>query len=87
MRSFEPIDRSQWAQVQVTPFQVKLRRSSEYGDETVFIVARDGDSVIFFDDAADEFGGAILGSNGMLKACISLGELTHALRRFRHRSA
>jgi len=86
-RSFEPIDRSQWSQVCVTPFQAKIRRSEEFGDESVFVVARDGSAVIFFDDAEDEFGGATLDQNGNLKASASFGELKFALRRFRQRSA
>lgn len=86
-RAFEPIDRSQWSQVCVTPFRATIRRSEEFGDESVFVVARDGQAVIFFDDAEDEFGGATLDQKGNLKASAAFGELKFALRRFRQRSA
>lgn len=81
-RAFDPVDLAQWAQVAVPPFKARLRRSDEYGDESVYIVARAGPSVIFFDDAEDEFSGATLDAKGGLKACNRIGELKHALRRF-----
>ena len=86
-KSFEPIDEAQWAQVSVKPFLATVRRSEEYGDESVYVVARDGPAVIFFDDAEDTFSGARLNSAGHLKVRGSYGELKYALRRFRGAAA
>ena len=82
-RDFERIDQTQWAQCAIAPVKVKIRRSEQYGDEVVFMVARDNTSVIFFDDAEDGFAGANLGVNGFLKNSRFYGDLKHAVRGFR----
>ena len=82
-RDFEPVDQSQWTQCSVTPFKATIRRSDEFGEESVFVIARDDQAVIFFDDAEDGFGGAKLNAKGGLQGSRLYGELKHALRGFR----
>jgi hypothetical protein len=82
-RDFEPIDRAHWEQCRVDPVKARIRRSAEYGEESAFIVGRQGQAVIFFDDAQDGFAGAKLDARGMLQDCRFYGDLKHALRGFR----
>lgn len=81
-RDFDPMDKAQWSQCAVSPFPVKIMRDG-YGEESVFVVAREGQRVLFFDDAEDEFGGATLDAKGCLKGCGLHGDLKYALRAFR----
>lgn len=83
VRDFEPLDHSQWAQCQVPPLEARIRRSDEYGDESAYVVARDGQAVIYFDDAEDGFSGAKLDARGWLQNSRFFGDLKHALRGFR----
>jgi hypothetical protein len=82
-RDFEPIDQTQWLQCSVAPSKVTIRRSAEYGDESVYMVAREGAAIIFFDDAEDGFGGATLDARGAVKNSRFYGDLKHAIRGFR----
>jgi len=54
-------------------------RSEDLGAESVFVVARNGDTALFYDDVEDQFAVGTLGSNNMLTFIGYVGELHYAI--------
>ncbi len=59
-------------------FEQSLFRSEDYGIEKVFVIARSGDRVLFFDDVEEEFGVGLPDPDGVLRHCGSFGPLAGA---------
>lgn len=50
-----------------TPYEQTCWRSSDYGIERVFVVAKNGNRLLFFDDVEDEFGVGVPDSDAILR--------------------
>jgi hypothetical protein len=55
-------------------------RSEQYGIERVFVVARSGKLLLFFDDSEDEFAVGVPDDDGILRDWGLYGSLTDAVR-------
>jgi hypothetical protein len=76
-----------WDRFGITPLQVKCVRIRADGTplepEPIFVVAREGNEVVVFDDVEEEFGTGVLNSDGQLRNWGTYGErLDWTLRRF-----
>ena len=60
-------------------FEQPCFRSEDYGIEKVFVVARAGNRVLFFDDVEEEFGVGVPGNDGVLRDLGTFGPLVAAL--------
>jgi hypothetical protein len=54
-------------------------RSEQYGTERVFVVARSGKQLLFFDDCEDEFAMGVPDEDGVLRAWGLYGDLKDAV--------
>ncbi|MCX5683890.1 MAG: hypothetical protein NT049_09420 [Planctomycetota bacterium] len=75
-----PEDRQKYEMWRV-PFGTRgsLTRSEAYGEESVFVVARAGRTVVFFEDVEDEFGLGSINDGGVILCVGLMGELCSAL--------
>jgi hypothetical protein len=64
----------------VSIFEQPFFRSEDYGVEKVFVIARSGNRVLFFDDVEEEFGVGIPDRDGILRCCGTFGPLAAAAR-------
>ena len=64
---------------EVPTIELPCFRSEQHGPESVFLVARSGKRVLFFDDAEDEFAIGAPGNDGVLRDWGLHGSLMHAL--------
>jgi hypothetical protein len=74
--------KSTYERYKVTPYRQECWRSELYGSEYVFICARCGDAIIFYDDDEDEFASGIPDPDGVLRSWGLFGELWSALYAF-----
>jgi hypothetical protein len=61
-------------------FEQPCFRSEGHGVEKVFVAARAGDRLLFFDDVEEEFGVGVPDGDGVLRDCGTFGPLIAALR-------
>jgi hypothetical protein len=80
--SLEEPQRSTYHRYRVSPYRQECWRSELYGTEHVFVCARSGDALIFFDDAEDEFAVGVPERDGVLRSWGLFGELSSALYAF-----
>lgn len=59
-------ERSTFERFRVEPWKATIRRSDLAGDESVFVVARNSDTVIYYDDVEDGFNLAQVDEQGRL---------------------
>ena len=59
-------DRERFDAVRVPAFKATIKRSAQAGDENVFVVARAGDGVLYFDDVEYGFNISRIDSNGKI---------------------
>jgi hypothetical protein len=57
-------------------------RNEQYGNERIFVVARSGTRLLFFDDVEDEFAIGVADDDGVLRDWGLYGDLMDALRVF-----
>jgi hypothetical protein len=62
-----------------TPYEQRCWRSSDYGIERVFVVAKNGNRLLFFDDIEDEFGVGVPDSDAVLRDLGTFGTLVAAV--------
>jgi hypothetical protein len=60
-------------------FEQLCFRNEDYGMEKVFVVARAGNRVLFFDDVEEEFGVGVPDSDGVLRDLGTFGPLVAAV--------
>jgi hypothetical protein len=77
--------RKRYARYRIEPRQATYRRSEQYKDEGVWVVAQADDFVVFFDDVEDEFAVGRVDEADRLYHVDLLGELTDALFEFPER--
>ncbi len=77
-----PPSRERYERYCVTPWRATIRRSESTADESVFVVAQDGELAVFFCDVEDEFGPARLDGSGHIEDYQFVGDLTDALCAF-----
>lgn len=68
-----------YKQYAVVPFEQPCFRDSEYPNERVFVAARAGDRLLFFDDVEEDFGVGIADSDGVLRDLGGYGPLLRAV--------
>src|SRR5258706_627432 len=68
-----------WNRFRIPLMQASIHRSPAWGEEHVFLVARRGDEVLFYDDDEDEFAVGHLSSDGVVSLGGLAGELGHAI--------
>lgn len=72
-----------YQQFRLTPFDsVNIKRSKDYGVEQVFVIARAGDLVLYFDDTEGEFASGRVDTSGFLFDRGLYGDLVDAIRGF-----
>jgi hypothetical protein len=64
----------------VNVFEQPCFRDSSYGIEKVFVVARAGTRLLFYDDVEEEFGIGVPDSDGVLQVSELCGPLAAAIR-------
>jgi hypothetical protein len=85
VRDFDAVKLDIWNRLRVPLAVASIHRSPEWGEEQVFLVARRGDEVLFYDDVEDEFAvGRISGENVVSLGGLA-GELHHAIAIFSRR--
>jgi hypothetical protein len=72
-------------QTAVAPYLAIIRRSEQYGDEHVWVVAQSDDRVVFFDDVEDEFAIGRIGADRRIGDHGFSGDLTDAMYDFPER--
>jgi hypothetical protein len=78
--------RERFEHYRIPLWQATIRRSEEYGDELVWVVAQHNKLIVFFDDDEDEFAVGTINDEGRLFDDIGLvGELTQAMFEFPER--
>ena len=77
--ALSPESEQRFAQTAVTPFQAIVRRSEQYGDERVWVVAKADDRIVFFDDVEDEFAIGRIDADGRVYDYWFSGDLTDAM--------
>jgi len=60
--------------------RASIFRSESHGAESVYVLAKVGSSVLFFDDVEDEFAVGRLGDDGLISSPGLAGELRSALQ-------
>jgi hypothetical protein len=83
--SLSPASRERFERYRVEPWQAIIRRSDQYGDERVWVVAQDGPLAVFLDDVEDEFAVGTLDAGNRLSDYGYTGDLTDALSDFPER--
>ena len=83
--ALSPASRECFHRYQVKPWQAIIRRSEQYGDERVWVVAQDGPLAVFLDDVEDEFAVGTLDAGNRLSEYGFVGDLTDALNGFPER--
>jgi hypothetical protein len=68
-----------YKQYAVAPFEQPCFRDGEYPNERVFVAARAGDRLLFFDDVEEDFGVGIADSDGVLRDLGGYGPLLRAV--------
>ena len=70
---------SVYAQYAVAPFEQPCLRSQNSEAERVFVVARNGNHLLYFDDVEEEFGVAIADVDGVIRNWGNYGPLIMAV--------
>jgi hypothetical protein len=83
--ALSPPSRERFERYGVEPWQAIVRRSDQYGDERVWVVAQDGPLAVFLDDVEDEFAVGTLDDGNRLSDYGYAGDLTDALSDFPER--
>lgn len=83
--ALSPSSRECLHRYQVNPWLAIIRRSAQYGDERVWVVAQDGPLAVFLDDVEDEFAVGTLDAGNRLGDYAFVGNLTDALNGFPER--
>jgi hypothetical protein len=68
-----------YRQYAVQPFHLLCHRDQESGTEQVFVLAKKGNRVLYFDDVEEDFGVAIPDQDGVLRQWGNYGPLVRAL--------
>jgi hypothetical protein len=76
----EPHQKQLYAQYAVEPFHLPCVRFQDSGVEQVFVVAKNGNYLLYFDDVEDEFGVAIPDADGIMRGRGNYDSLVQALR-------
>jgi hypothetical protein len=63
----------------VTTYEQRCERSVDSGIERVFVVARKGNRLLFFDDVEDEFGIGVPDGDAILRDLGTFGQLVAAV--------
>jgi hypothetical protein len=63
----------------VAPYEQRCLRSSDSGIERVFVVARNGSQLLFFDDIEEEFGVGVPDNDAILRDLGTFGPLVAAV--------
>jgi hypothetical protein len=63
----------------IEPYEQQCWRCAEYGIERVFVIAKNGNQLLFFDDVEEEFGVGVPDSDGILKISSTSGPLILAV--------
>jgi hypothetical protein len=63
----------------VAPYEQRCSRTADYGIERVFVVARKGNHLLFFDDVEEEFGVGVPDSDAILRDLGTFDSLIAAL--------
>jgi hypothetical protein len=85
VREFDAERLEIWHRLRIPLASVSIHRSAAWGEEHVFVVARRGDEVLFYDDDEDEFAVGRLSSNNVVSLGGLAGELRHAISIFNRR--
>jgi hypothetical protein len=68
-----------YARYATTPFEQACLRGADYDVERVFVVARDGTRLLFFDDIEEDFGVGVPDDDGILRDMGTFGPLIAAV--------
>jgi len=79
VKALTPTAMQIYARFAVPPFEQLCSRSVEYGVERVFVVARDENRLLFFDDVEEDFGVGIPDEDGILRDMDTFGPLVAAV--------
>jgi hypothetical protein len=63
----------------VAPYEQRCLRSADYGIERIFVVARNGSQLLFFDDVEEEFGVGVPDNDAILRDLGTFGPLVAAV--------
>ena len=77
--SLEPDVQRLYGQYKVQPFQLPCLRNPGGLREQVFVVAKNGNRLLYFDDVEDDFGVAIPDEDGVMREWGNYGPLVRAL--------
>jgi len=80
--ALRPESRERYQRYRVGPWRATIRRPGSHADESVFVVAQDGELAVFFCDVEEEFGPARIDCSGRIKEYAFIGDLTYALSGF-----
>ena len=76
----EAVDSGDWGRFGVPPFYAYLVRVPATGEEPVWVVAKHGRRVIFFDDVEEEFAVGTMSDDGAISDVALVGHLAWAMR-------
>jgi len=65
--ALEPQTKRLYQQYAVRPFHQRCVRGKDYGTEHVYVVARNGNRLVYYDDVEEEFGVGIPDADGVLR--------------------
>jgi hypothetical protein len=63
----------------VAPYEQRCLRSADSGIERIFVVARNGSQLLFFDDVEEEFGVGVPDNDAILRGLGTFGPLVAAV--------
>jgi len=76
---FLPNHRAMWEKYRTPIAVATIVRSEDSGSESVFVVAQNGNTTLFYDDVEDVFAVGTLGSDNMLTLIGYVGQLHYAI--------
>jgi len=68
-----------WQKYAIAPYEQSCVRNPDAGIERVFVVARNGNHLLFFDDVEDEFGVGVPDSDSILRDLETFGPFVAAV--------
>ncbi len=76
---FDSNAQGRWTRYSISPYHGNIFRLADSGPEQVFIVAQDGNSVVFYDDVEEEFGTGQVDPEGLIEHISLYGDLRFAI--------
>jgi hypothetical protein len=82
IQGIDPMFLQRWDKYKVSPSTITCKRTKDYGNENIYIVARYNNEVILYDDVEEEIGMGIIDPDGLLREWSILGSLDTCIKCF-----